>query len=186
MESLRAPYLLVAAPSLRDPNFARTVVVMGHHDAQGALGWIVNRRHERPARDVLSAEHRDRIHAQTPLHVGGPVPGDSLLALFRGSIHGVESAELAPGLWVSRSPDILPQLFSEPPAPPLVRGRLIFGYAGWGPGQLEGEMQEGAWLTLPSEEDLAFALRVDDLWQRCFDRLGINPALLTSVPGRPS
>jgi putative transcriptional regulator len=186
MESLRASYLLIAAPSLRDPNFAQTVVLMGHHDAQGALGWVINRLHARKAREVLSLEQRERVHPETPLHLGGPVPTDALLVLFPGSIPDVESAEVAPGLSVSRSPDILPQLFSRAPTPPLVPGRLVYGYAGWGPGQLEREMQEGAWLALPNEEDLAFAQRVDDLWRRCFDRLGINPALLTSVPSRPS
>ena len=186
MESLRAPYLLIATPALRDPNFAETVVLMGHHDANGALGWVINRLLERPAREVLSAEHRDKVHAVTPLHVGGPVPTDALLALFPGGALDVESEEVAPGLSLSRSPDILPLLFSRAPTPPLVLGRLVFGYAGWGPGQLEREMQEGAWLAMPSEEDLAFALKVDDLWRRCFDRLGVNPALLSSVPSRPN
>jgi putative transcriptional regulator len=186
MESLRPPYLLIATPALRDPNFAETVVLMGHHDADGALGWVVNRLHERPAREVLSPQHRERVHGETPLHVGGPVPADALVVLFRGSVPDVESVEIAPGLSLSRSPAILPVLFAEPPTPPLVRGRLVFGYAGWGAGQLEREMRDGSWLALPSEDDLAFATRIDDLWRRCFDRLGINPALLSSVPGRPS
>jgi putative transcriptional regulator len=114
------------------------------------------------------------------------VPADALVVLFPGHVPDVESAEIAPGLSLSRSPSILRILFAEPPRPPLVRGRLVFGYSGWGPGQLEREMREGSWLALPSEDDLAFATRVDDLWRRCFDRLGINPALLTSAPGRPS
>lgn len=184
METLSPPYLLVATPALLDPNFVETVVLMGHHDGQGALGWVINRLHERKARDLLTEAHRDRIHAETPLHVGGPVPTDALLALFRGTVAGVESAEVAPGLSMSRSADILPLLFAEPPGPGLVQGRLLFGYAGWGPGQLEREMQEGAWLALPGDPDLAFSPRIDDLWQRCYERLGINPALLTSPPGR--
>ena len=184
METLSPPYLLLATPSLRDPNFVQTVVLMGHHDAEGALGWVINRLHEKLAREILTPEHREQVHAATPLHVGGPVPTDALLALFHGSAADVEAAELAPGLSISRSADILPQLFSGAPGASLVRGRLVFGYAGWGPGQLEREMQEGAWLALPSEEELAFSSRVDDLWQRCFDRLGINPALLTSPTGR--
>ena len=184
METLSPPYLLLATPSLRDPNFVQTVVLMGHHDEEGALGWVINRLHEKPARDILTPEHREQIHEKTPLHVGGPVPTDALLALFHGEAKDVEAAELAPGLSVSRSADILPQLFARPPGGLTVPGRLVFGYAGWGPGQLEREMQEGAWLALPGEEALAFATRVDDLWQRCFDRLGINPALLTSTPGR--
>jgi putative transcriptional regulator len=183
METLGPPYLLIATPALRDPNFVHTVVLIGHHDAQGALGWVINRLHDSLARDILTPEHRERVHAETPLHVGGPVPTDALLALFHGVVNGAESAEIAPGLSVSRSADILPLLFSKAPGPGLVRGRLVFGYAGWGPGQLEREMQEGAWLALPSEEDLAFSPRVDDLWQRCFDRLGINPAMLTTPSG---
>ena len=167
METLSPPYLLLATPSLRDPNFVQTVVLMGHHDEEGALGWVINRLHDKLAREILTPEHREQVHAATPLHVGGPVPTDALLALS-----------------ISRSADILPQLFSGAPGASLVRGRLVFGYAGWGPGQLEREMQEGAWLALPSEEELAFSSRVDDLWQRCFDRLGINPALLTSPTGR--
>lgn len=186
MESLLPPYLLIAAPALRDPNFVETVVLMGHHDAEGALGWVINRLHERPACEVLSPEHRDGVHEQTPLHVGGPVPTDALLVLIRGSVPGIEVTEIAPGVSLSRSPEVLPRLFAEPPRPPLVPGRLVFGYAGWGPGQLEREMQQGSWLALPAEDDLAFALQVDDLWRRCFDRLGINPALLSSVPSRPS
>ena len=184
METLGPPYLLVATPSLRDPNFARAVVLMGHHDEQGALGWIINRLHERPARDLLAPAHRDQVHAATPLHVGGPVPADALLVLFRGVVDHVESEEVAPGLSVSRSAAILSLLFAEPPGPGLVAGRLVFGYAGWGPGQLEREMQEGAWLALPGDEDLAFSAGVDDLWQRCYERLGINPVLLTSPSGR--
>ncbi len=185
METLSPPYLLLATPSLRDPNFVQTVVLMGHHDEEGALGWVINRLHEKSAREILTPEHREQVHADTPLHVGGPVPTDALLALFHGSAaHDVEAAELAPGLSISRSADILPQLFARAPGASLVRGRLVFGYAGWGAGQLEREMQEGAWLAMPSEDELAFSARVDDLWQRCFDRLGINPALLTSPTGR--
>jgi putative transcriptional regulator len=184
MDTLGPPYLLIATPALRDPNFVRTVVLMGHHDDQGALGWVINRLHARPARDLLTPAHRAQIHAETPLHVGGPVPADALLAIFRGPLPGVESAEVAPGLSVSRSADALPRLFGDAPGKDLVLGRLVFGYAGWGPGQLEREMQGGAWLALPGDEDLAFAALVDQLWERCFERLGIHPARLTSPSGQ--
>jgi len=183
MQTLHAPYLLIATPGLRDPNFEQTVVLMGHHDEEGALGWVINRLHDKPARELLSESHREHVHVETSLHVGGPVPTDALLALFHGVVDGPESSQLAPGLSVSRSADILPILFSRPPGPELVRGRLVFGYSGWGPGQLEREMQEGAWLALPHELQLAFAPRVDDLWLRCFERLGVDPILLGSPSG---
>jgi putative transcriptional regulator len=184
METLSPPYLLIATPTLLDPNFVQAVVLMGHHDTQGAMGWIVNRRHERPARDLLVPEHQQAVHADTPLHLGGPVPSDSLLAVFHHAIDGAECAEIAPGLFVSGSVQVLPLLFSRAPGPALVTGRLVYGYSGWSEGQLEREMEEGAWLALPYREDLAFSARIDDMWRRSFDQLGLNPALLTGGSGR--
>jgi putative transcriptional regulator len=184
METLTTPYLLIAIPTLLDPNFVQTVVLMGHHDAGGAMGWIVNRLHPRPVRELLAPGQEQAVHAETPLHLGGPVPVDALLAIFRSPIDGVECAEIAPGLFVSRSAQVLPLLFSHAPGPGLVTGRLVLGYSGWGAGQLEREMEEGSWLALPYDQDLAFTARIDELWRRCFDRLGLNPALLTGGSGR--
>ena len=184
MDTLEAPYLLLATPTLLDPNFARSVVLMGHHDEEGAMGWVVNRLHERPVRELLAPQQQEGVHEATPLHLGGPVPGESLLAVFHGAIDGVDSAEVAPGLHVSRSAHVLPLLFSRPPGPEIVTGRLVLGYSGWGAGQLEREMEEGAWLALPSALDLAFSARVDDLWRRCYERLGLDPATLGGGSGR--
>jgi putative transcriptional regulator len=184
METLSPPYLLLATPTLLDPNFVQTVVLMGHHDAEGAMGWIVNRLHPPPARDLLEPGQQPALHAETPLHIGGPVPSDALLAVFRRAIPDVECAEMAPGLFVSRSAEVLPLLFSRAPDPGLVAGRLVFGYSGWSAGQLEREMEQGAWLAMPYAESLAFSARVDDLWRRAFDELGLNPARLTSGSGR--
>lgn len=184
MENLGPPYLLVATPVLLDPNFIQTVVLIGHHDPEGALGWVINRLHDNPARELLAPGHRELVHADTPLHLGGPVPAEALLAVFHERRDGIESAEMSPGLHVSRSPEVLPPLFGPAPAPDLVPGRLIYGYSGWSAGQLEREMDEGVWLAVPYSVDLAFASKVDDLWLRCFDRLGLNPALLTGASGR--
>jgi len=184
METLSAPYLLLATPTLLDPNFVQSVVLMGHHDTEGALGWIINRLHDRPVRELLAPDQQQGIHAETPLHLGGPVPADALLAVFRRPIDGVESTEVAPGLFVSRSAQVLPLLFSRAPGTGLVPGRLVFGYAGWSAGQLGSEMEEGAWLALPYDEALAFSASIDDLWRRSFDRLGLNPALLSGGSGR--
>jgi putative transcriptional regulator len=184
METLSSPYLLIATPTLLDPNFVQSVVLMGHHDGEGAMGWIVNRLHERPVRELLDPSHQQAVHAETPLHLGGPVPADSLLAVFHHAIDGAECAELAPGLFISRSAQVLPLLFSRALGPGIVPGRLVYGYSGWGEGQLEREMEQGAWLALPYDEDLAFSARIDDLWRRSFERMGLNPALLTGGSGR--
>jgi putative transcriptional regulator len=184
METLSVPYLLLATPTLLDPNFVESVVLMGHHDSEGAMGWIVNRLHEKPVRELLAPSQQQGVHAETPLHLGGPVPADSLLAVFHHAIDGVESAAIAPGLFVSGSLPVLPLLFSKAPGPGLVPGRLVFGYSGWGAGQLEREMEDGSWLALPYDAELAFCASVDGLWRRCFDRLGLNPALLSRGAGR--
>jgi putative transcriptional regulator len=180
VESLKAPYLLLAGPGLADPNFAKTVVLMGHHTKDGALGWVVNRLLGQPAATLLPPPLDNTLHPETPLHIGGPVITNGLVALFREEIAGVECTEMAPGLWVSASAEILPKLFGKAPGTGAPEGLLVLGYAGWDAEQLEGEMQEGAWLVLPWEPDLAFARKVESLWERGLARLGVDPASFSS------
>ncbi|MCL4819694.1 MAG: YqgE/AlgH family protein [Vicinamibacteria bacterium] len=185
MEDLRAPYLLIAAPSLRDPNFEHSVVLMGRHTSEGAVGWIVNRVLEKRAVELLAEPFARAVHPLTPLHLGGPVSTDGLLVLFHGAVEGVavEFQELAQGLRLSTTPAILSEVFREPPTRGP-RGLLIHGYAGWGPGQLEREMEEGAWLVAPYEEELTFSPTVDGCWERGLALLGITPGALGLGPTR--
>jgi len=183
MESLRTPYLLLASPSLLDPNFARTVVLMGHHAMEGALGWIVNRIFPQKAREILTPPLDGTVHASTPLRVGGPVQTNGLVVLHRDGVPGVESVEMAPGLLVCASADILPKLFGGPPPPGPPAGLLILGYAGWGAEQLEHEMGDGSWLVLPYEEGFAFTNETEDLWERSLARLGLRPESVSGSSG---
>ena len=152
VESLAPPYLLLASPAMHDPNFANSVVLMGHHTKDGALGWIVNRFSASPRPSCSRPLSGRSIHPDTPIRVGGPVLSNGLVVVFRGEVEGVEQVEMAPGIRVSASAEILPKLFSEFRAAP--DGLLVLGYSGWGPEQLEHEMEEGAWLILPYEESL--------------------------------
>ena len=180
VETLNVPYLLLAGPGLQDPNFAKTVVLMGHHTKDGALGWVVNRLLGQPAVTLLPPPLDGALHPETPLHIGGPVLTNGLVALFRREVAGVECTEMAPGLWVSASAEILPRLFAAAPGPEPPEGLLVLGYAGWDAEQLEGEMEEGAWLVLPWEPDLAFTRRVETLWERALARLGVDPGSVSS------
>lgn len=180
VESLKPPYLLLAGPGLADPNFAKSVVLMGHHTKDGALGWIVNRVLGQPAATLLPPPLDKALHAETPLHLGGPVLTNGLVALFRAAVDGVECTEMAPGLWVSASAEILPKLFGKAPGADPPEGLLVLGYAGWDAEQLEGEMEEGAWLVLPWEPDLAFTRNVATLWERALARLGVDPGSVSS------
>lgn len=179
VESLTTPYLLLSAPVMLDPNFAKTVVVMGHHTREGALGWVVNRLLGEPAVKLLATPLDATVHPDTPLRIGGPVLTNGLVALFRDAVPGVESVEMAPGLHVSAAAEVLPKLFAaEPQAGPA--GLLVLGYSGWGADQLESEMEEGSWLVLPWDPAFAFTNDVDRLWERALARLGVSPASVSS------
>jgi putative transcriptional regulator len=179
VETLTTPYLLLAAPVMLDPNFAKTVVVMGHHTREGALGWIVNRVLGEPAATLLAPPLDTSVHPDTPLRVGGPVFTNGLVALFSDAVPGVESVEMAPGLRVSAAAEILPKLFASAPATGTP-GLLVLGYSGWAADQLESEMEGGSWLVLPWDPAFVFTNDVDGLWERALARLGVDPASYSS------
>jgi putative transcriptional regulator len=183
VESLRTPYLLLSAPELVDPNFAHTVVLMGHHTNEGAVGWIVNRVIDSKAIELLPSPLNEVIHPATPLRLGGPVLVNGLIVVFRNDVPEVESVEIAPGIRVSASPDILPALFATAPRGRTPAGLLVFGYSGWGPGQLEREMEDGSWLVLPYEEEFAFPNDTEGLWERALSHLGVRPEAVSTPPG---
>jgi putative transcriptional regulator len=182
VESLTTPYLLLAAPVMLDPNFQKTVVVMGHHTREGALGWVVNRFLGEPAISLLAPPLDAAIHPETPLRVGGPIFTNGLVALFAEEMPGVESVEMAPGLRVSVAAEILPKLFAAPPKS-RTTGLLILGYSGWAADQLESEMEEGTWLVLPWDPALVFTHDVEGLWERALARLGVDPGSVSTSTG---
>lgn len=183
VESLTPPYLLLAAPILSDPNFERTVVLMGHHSEEGAVGWVVNRLVEGGAKALLPEEVSRKMDPATPLRIGGPVATPGLIVVHRETIDGIESISMAPGLVVSATPEVLPLVFGGAETSGPARGLLVFGYSGWGPGQLEHEMEEGSWLVLPYDPALAFPCEVDGLWEKALAQLGVSPARVSTPPG---
>lgn len=172
--------LLVATPPLGDPNFDRTVVfVLEHHD-DGAVGVVINR----PSIEALD-EPLDRwIDLQAvPSSVfnGGPVEENALIALARTREPLAESDEyLSPITETIASADLTadPALVAAE-----VHGVRVFrGYAGWGPGQLEGEIDAGAWIVLDSEPGDVFSPEPDELWRTVLRRQPGRLAWLADVP----
>jgi putative transcriptional regulator len=181
-----APALLLSMPQLVDPNFNRTVVLLCQHSDRGAFGLVVNRplitsgpvvvevRAETGAaepRTVRSSE------AELQMWVGGPVEPQRSWILVGDDEDVVEEArvQIADGLYLSTSPDLLQRLMGpEPPA----RTRFIVGYSGWGPGQLDAEIQESAWLISDVDRDLIFNTPADRLWEAAIRRIGADPATL--------
>lgn len=170
-----APGVLIAMPELVDPNFERAVVVMIQHDAQGALGLVINHPLGHSCAEVASrfglpwtAEGDKRLLR------GGPVEQQSLWMLHADGWGFDETMRVCPGVAVSRSKEALTRMCRSGES----RLRLLVGYAGWGPGQLEGEIQAGSWLTAAAGPTQIFEWPPEEVWMRSVYSLGIDPAHL--------
>jgi len=173
-----APTLLVAMPQLQDPNFARTVVLLCEHGAQGAMGLVVNRRSGTFASQIVQLDPPLERESSLEVWIGGPVePERGWLLVADGSLDGTE---ICAGLYLSASLERLRQAM-ESPAPS--RCRFLVGYAGWAPRQLDTELAASAWLTVPVDLDLVFDTPSDDMWEASIRRLGIDPNSLAPGPG---
>ena len=173
--------LLVAAPSLLDPNFRRTVVYVVEHRQRGSLGVVLNRPSEVALQDVLPAWAP--LSSQPPsVFVGGPV--DAKTALCLAALRAGQQPNGADGLVAVSGPVALVNLDGDPEAlAPRVRGLRVFaGYAGWDAGQLVGEIGRGDWFVVPALPDDVLTGRGPDLWSRVLRRQGAPLALLSTFP----
>jgi putative transcriptional regulator len=178
-----APSFLLSMPQLVDPNFSRTVVLLCKHNEDGALGLVVNRPLVTTGRVTVNLDPPVSTERELQVWVGGPVePHRSwvLVGEEPDQEEEVSGLRIADGLYLSTSPDLLRRLL-EPSPPPLAR--LIVGYAGWGPGQLEAELEESAWLMSDVDRDLIFNTPSDKLWEAAIRRLGADPATLQMSRG---
>jgi putative transcriptional regulator len=176
--------LLVATPSLGDPNFARTVVLVLDHDDSGALGVVVNRPTTVPVGDVLPSWQPFTTDPSVLFH-GGPVAVDSALGL--AVLPGQGAAE-PPG-W-RRVVDSLGLVDLDAPPEVLAADmadlRIFAGYSGWGTGQLEAELEEGAWFVVPCQARDAFSVEPSALWRTVLRRQGGDLAMGSTYPDDPS
>lgn len=174
--------LLVATPMLDEPPFRRSVILLLDHDEDGALGVVVNRAADLEVARVL-AGWASTVSEPGVLFMGGPVGTDSALAVAEV----IDSAD-PPG-WRGCFGRIGLVDLDAPPA--LLEGairrmRIFAGYAGWGSGQLEGEIGEGAWYVVESEPDDAFSLEPDALWRRVLRRQRDEMAFMSTYPDDPT
>lgn len=176
--------ILIAMPSLRDPNFARSVICLCAHSPEGAMGIVLNQPIEALSFDELLKQlELEPVPPQRRirLHQGGPVEGGRGFVLHTtdwssdGSLH--VSGEVA----LTASVDIL-KAIAGGGGPRL--GLLALGYASWGPGQLEDEIQANSWLSVPADEGLLFDEDAADKWRQALARLKVDPLLLSGVAGR--
>jgi putative transcriptional regulator len=163
-----APCLLVASPLLLDPNFLHTLVLLVEHDDQGAMGVVLNRPLPLTLARICEESHltyggNDEATAWR----GGPVDPQRGIILVRGGLPASEDTVLDFTDFVSFRKDLLESLLLDPTA----AFRLYLGYSGWGPGQLDAEMEQGAWATMPLSGEWLFHDESKGLWQRAIQIL---------------
>ena len=170
-----APALLVSMPQLNDPNFVRTVILLCEHGADGAFGLVLNRRTDTRASSVIRLTPPITADSGLELWIGGPVEPERGWILMGEEPGDVESVEVLDGVYLSTSQELLRRLLEEPPPP---HTRLLTGYAGWSPGQLDAELSASAWLTADADRDIIFDTQPPDMWETVIRRLGADPTLL--------
>ncbi|HJS87700.1 MAG TPA: YqgE/AlgH family protein [Acetobacteraceae bacterium] len=175
--------LLVAMPNLSDSPFAQSVIYVCAHTPDGAMGLVVNRPLVRPSfdellqqLDITPAPPARRIR----LCMGGPVDNARGFVLHTTDWTGEGSLHVTDDLALTASLDVL-KAIAEGGGPK--EGVLALGYAGWGPGQLDAEIQQNAWLSVPAVRSLVFNEEADTTWRRALGLLRIDPLLLSETAG---
>ncbi|MGA7964646.1 MAG: YqgE/AlgH family protein [Gammaproteobacteria bacterium] len=175
--------LLLALPSLTDPRFSGSVVLMCEHGEEGALGLIVNRPMQLNLGTVLKQLNLRADHAEVAertVFSGGPVETQRGFVIHDAPGRFADSLSLGETLGVSSSEQILDAI-SQGAGPE--RFIIALGYAGWGPGQIENELRENTWLPVPATAEVIFDTSIKDRWRQAAIQIGIDPLQLSSESG---
>lgn len=171
---------LVAEPALRDPNFRRTIVLVCQHDADGAFGLVLTR----PAEVKLSEVTAEPLPFDGPLRQGGPVQLDTLHVLHPYGEPDLGAEPLLEGVYWGGDFEALQEAARAGRVAPE-EIQFFAGYAGWGPGQLAAEVDQGGWLVIEGDAGLVYAEASDALWRALLRSLGGDYALLANYPDDP-
>lgn len=171
--------LLIATPALIDPNFHRSVVAIAEHSEDGALGLVLNRPTTTLVSDAVP-ELEPLIECDERLFLGGPVRPDAAILIAEVQSEG-EALAVADGIGVVRG-DLDPEELERLAG----RARVFAGHAGWGPGQLEGELEREDWIIVPARGEDLLGAEPESLWSATLERMGGEFALLARMPVDPS
>jgi putative transcriptional regulator len=176
-------HFLIAMPGLEDPNFFQTVSYVCEHNAEGAVGLVINRVHPELTGEAVFRD-LEMTAAQKfgglPIHLGGPVHEDEVFVLH-GPPFGWEACKpVTSSVALSNSKDLLERLAQgEGPESFMI----TLGCAGWGPGQLESEIMANVWLSCPANEKILFDMPHDKKWEEAAKLIGIDVRLLSGAVG---
>ena len=181
--SYLAGKLLVAMPGMRDPRFAKTVIYMCAHSAEGAMGLVINKLLE----SLSVAELLERLGidsrgfgADVNVHFGGPVETGRGFVLHSADLQYEGTLVINEMVALTATVDVLRAIVAG--AGPR-RHLCARGYAGWAPGQLDAEILANGWLHVAADEDMVFDDRLEDKWQRAMAKIGIDPRMLSDTAG---
>lgn len=177
-------HLLVAMPTLADPEFSRSVTLVCEHSLdKGALGIVINKPISMTLGEIfeqMAIEAADPEMGDRPVLRGGPVHSDRGFVVHRSGAQWGSSHPVSDQIQITTSRDVLEA---------MARGAgpqdafIALGYAGWEAGQLEREMRDNAWLTLPVDEDIVFKTPFEDRWHAVWQRLGVDLGRMSHVAG---
>jgi putative transcriptional regulator len=182
-----SPYLtgqlLVAMPGLADPRFAKTVIYMCAHNAEGAMGLVLNKTIESLTfPDLLSQLDIESASGGIPIrvHFGGPVESGRGFVLHSADYVQDATMVVDNRVALTATIDIL-KAIAQGAGP---RQRLLaLGYSGWGAGQLDAEIKANGWLSVPADEELVFGVDLDGKWLKAMNKIGIDPRMLADTAG---
>ncbi len=175
--------LLIAMPTMADPRFERTVIFLCAHSAAGAMGLVINK----PLTNITFPELIEQLGIQDVpsrddirLHFGGPVETGRGFVLHSGEYRHDSTLLVAEEMALTATMDILQDMAGG--CGPR-RSLLALGYAGWGPGQLDSEIQANGWLHVGPDDQLVFGDDLDGRWEQAIGKLGVDVSLLSGDAG---
>jgi putative transcriptional regulator len=175
---------LIAMPAMEDPNFTQTVTYICEHNEQGALGIVINRPmseiHLGDLLEQLDVSPKQPDVAKRPIFAGGPVQPEHGFILHRPARSWESTLQIDAQIGLTTSQDILTAIADgEGPGEALI----ALGYAGWGAGQLEQELADNAWLSVPVNYEVLFHVPAEQRWQQAAALLGVDLSLMSSDAG---
>ena len=176
-------HLLVAMPSMRDPRFTRTVIYMCAHTTDGAMGLVINRLvGSLSFPDLLQQLGIPTSPASEHIRIrnGGPVETGRGFVLHTADYRDDATLNVGDTVGLTATLDILRDIVAGHGPK---RSLLALGYAGWGPGQLDSEIQSNAWLCVPADDELIFDDKLTDKWERSIGKIGVDFRLLSGEVG---
>ncbi|MEN8195747.1 MAG: YqgE/AlgH family protein [Pseudomonadota bacterium] len=176
--------LLVAMPNMPDPRFAKTVIYMCAHSEEGAMGLVVNRLAEELSfPDLLCQVGLEGVEVRRSIevHFGGPVESGRGFVLHSTDFEQDGTMMVDDGVALTASVDMLKEI-AEGGGPGNCL--LALGYSGWGPGQLDQEIQGNGWLNVAADADLVFGRDLESKWEKAIAKIGVDPSMLSSTAGR--